>query len=158
MTRSIGIAALAATTVALAACAGVNPPTLEGSAASSSGALPPPVAATPAPATGNQSAAASTPAIVTTKQGGPANEVATTIAPGARGDVIASAKGASVVLYASPDGADGQRVPSSALGFPISTSSRTQSGRYEVMTVDGPRWIAAAEVTMANQVPATSKR
>lgn len=63
------------------------------------------------------------------------------------GDLVTRFRTGSVVLYLSETGHEGQRVATSSLPLPIKSSRRSADGsRVEVMTVEGLRWIAAADL------------
>lgn len=49
----------------------------------------------------------------------------------------------------SESGQDGQRVPKATLPVPvIATSSDPANQRLAIMTLDGPRWVAADDVVI----------
>lgn len=62
--------------------------------------------------------------------------------------VIVGFKRSTVILYGSPDSHEGERVPTDALSVPLKPSSQTtNASRVQIMTIDGPRWIAKSDVT-----------
>lgn len=70
-------------------------------------------------------------------------------APGCNRCVITAFKTPIVTLFMSESGHDGQRVPKSAMPVPVvATMSDPAKPRLEIMTLDGPRWVAAADVTI----------
>lgn len=119
------------------ACSSSQPPTLPSLAPST------PPAADAAP--GTPPKPGSPPVSLGSNAGQPAKEP--TVAAGGLGQITAI-RTATVVLYSSDDGTDGQRVPASTLGLPMPVAGRTPK-RLAIHTVEGVRWIAIADVTYA---------
>jgi hypothetical protein len=60
-------------------------------------------------------------------------------------------KPAVVTLYMSEAGQQAERVPKSTLPLPIvAASSNAASGRLQIMTLDGVRWVPIAEVQLTD--------
>lgn len=68
--------------------------------------------------------------------------------PSAQRQMVIGFKHATVILYGSPSSNDGERVPANSLSVPFKPSAQSDSGaRIQIMTVDGPRWIAKSDLT-----------
>lgn len=66
----------------------------------------------------------------------------------AQRQMVTGFKHATVILYGSPTSNDGERVPADSLSVPFKPSAQADSGaRIQIMTVDGPRWIAKSDLT-----------
>ncbi|RUP08776.1 hypothetical protein [Hyphomicrobium sp.] len=66
----------------------------------------------------------------------------------AQRQMVIGFKHATVILYGSPSSNDGERVPANSLSVPFKPSAQSDSGaRIQIMTVDGPRWIAKSDLT-----------
>ncbi|MGO4682097.1 hypothetical protein [Hyphomicrobium sp. 2TAF46] len=77
----------------------------------------------------------------------------TTNAPSssAQRQMVTGFKHATVILYGSPTSNDGERVPADSLSVPFRPSAQSDSGaRIQIMTVDGPRWIAKSDLTFGS--------
>lgn len=82
----------------------------------------------------------------------PASSLAPTPAalPSTAGTQIAGFKGKTVILYSSPTSNDGQRVPTSSLPLPLTfRASPDNATRVGVLTLEGVRWIARSDITLA---------
>jgi hypothetical protein len=67
---------------------------------------------------------------------------------------ITGFKKSTVILYSSATGADGQKVPTSNMPLPLPVRAQAAGGaRLEIMTLDGPRWIARNDVILAAATP-----
>lgn len=116
-------------------------PTAPGASTLPSGQTQTPSTAVGAPTTGNE-----VPLVA------PLNEGVISSASKAVADdrnTITALKTGNIVLFSSSTGFDGQRVNSASIGLPAKIRDRTNNGRYEIMTIDGPRWVAANEVELA---------
>jgi len=135
--RGFGLIAGFVVSVALAGCAGALP---GGEAGLASQSMPMAVAAVPAgPAAGSGSADAG--------RGVP--QVPGAARPASVGTVITGFRGQHVVLYYSESGKDGEMVSSQALPLPMRYGPTTvDAGRLQVMTVQGPRWVARHEAVI----------
>lgn len=66
----------------------------------------------------------------------------------AQRQMVTGFKHATVILYGSPTSNDGERVPADSLSVPFKPGAQSDSGaRIQIMTVDGPRWIAKSDLT-----------
>ncbi|MBS0238063.1 MAG: hypothetical protein JSR89_06535 [Proteobacteria bacterium] len=66
----------------------------------------------------------------------------------AQRQMVTGFKRATVILYGSPTSNDGERVPADSLSVPFKPSAQADNGaRIQIMTVDGPRWIAKSDLT-----------
>jgi len=130
--RSMCVYGLALT---LAGCSGASlPPLANGAVTEPSGAAAGSSVASP-PAKG---------------AGAPASPGASVHAGNHDDGFIRRFRAASVVLYRTETGHEGQRVPTSFLSLPIRVNRRSADGsRFELMTVEGSRWIAFADVAGA---------
>ncbi len=62
---------------------------------------------------------------------------------------IVSFKGATVVLYGSETGNDGERVPVASLPLPLRANvGLLNTSRLTIATASGPRWVATSEVVL----------
>lgn len=95
---------------------------------------------TPAPPLANRAVVESNPALMDSVRSEQRSDEA--------GDgVVRQLRAASIVLYRTESGHEGQRVAASSLPLPLRTDRRSADGsRFEIITVDGPRWIAFADV------------
>jgi hypothetical protein len=83
--------------------------------------------------------------------GAPVSPETSARAAGHDNDVVRQFRAASVVLYRTETGYEGQRVPTSSLFLPIRVDRKSADGsRFELITVDGSRWIAFADVAGAS--------
>jgi hypothetical protein len=73
---------------------------------------------------------------------------------------IVGFRASSVILYNSDTGSEGQKFVSRTLPLPLHVSRRSNSAdRVEVITVEGPRWVATRDVLFAStSVANTSAR
>lgn len=117
----------------------LRPDSSQAAQADGARALPGPAAVAARPAV--QAVGAPSP-----KQARPGPEASTT---GCARCVITAFKSPIVTLFMSEGGQDGQRVPKSTLPVPVvATASDASRSRLEIMTLDGPRWVAAADVVI----------
>jgi hypothetical protein len=64
-------------------------------------------------------------------------------------DYIVGFRGQTVILYSSETSNDGERVPAATLPLPLRVRpGPPTAARVEIMTVQGPRWIAKTEVSL----------
>jgi hypothetical protein len=61
---------------------------------------------------------------------------------------IVTVRGPTIVLYTTPTGTDGVRMPATAFAVPVRGRKVPNVDRFEVMTVDGRRWVASSDVTI----------
>lgn len=141
--------------LSLAGCAGNGASLLEKQAEATTAALP----VTPQPGKPTTVENASQPSQVQAKAAAvtatPSNRVvdAGAATPGPLTGRIVGFSKPIVTLYASQNMGAGQRIPSNAINLPLQllpTSTRTMA---HVQTVDGSRWISAADIIVSNGSP-----
>jgi hypothetical protein len=68
---------------------------------------------------------------------------------------VVAFKSNAIILFTGETGSDGHKVPVSTLPLPLHVSVRSKaSGRAEFMTIEGPRWIALADVIFSQPAAA----